>query len=88
MRRINLMMTIFVLLGLVSCQQNETKESEMKTEANILLQEFDTPYGVPPFEKIKTSDYRPAYKVAIAELQAEIKAIVENKEKPTFENTI
>ena len=82
------MMAVFILMGVVSCQQNEKKESVMKTEANILLQEFDTPYGVPPFEKINTSDYRPAYKVAIAELQAEIKAIVDNKEEPTFENTI
>ena len=55
---------------------------------NPFLQEWNTPYGIPPFEKIKTSDYIPAIKAGIEQQQAEIDAIVANPEAPTFENTI
>lgn len=55
---------------------------------NPFLQEWDTPYGIPPFDKIKVSHYIPAIKAGIAEQQAEIDAIVANEEAPTFENTI
>ena len=56
--------------------------------SNPFLQEWDTPYGIPPFDKIKVSDYIPAIKAGIAEQQAEIDAIVANQEAPSFENTI
>ena len=55
---------------------------------NPLLQDWDTPYGVPPFAEIADEDYLPAIDFAIAELQAEIAAIADNEEDPTFENTI
>ncbi len=55
---------------------------------NPFLQEWDTPYGIPPFDKIKTTDYIPAIKAGIEQQQAEIDAIVANPEAPTFENTI
>ena len=55
---------------------------------NPFLQEWDTPYGIPPFEKIKVSDYIPAIKAGIEQQQAEIDAIVANADAPTFENTI
>ena len=55
---------------------------------NPFLTEWDTPYGIPPFEKIKASDYIPAIKAGIEQQQAEIDAIVANEEAPTFENTI
>ena len=55
---------------------------------NPFLQEWDTPYGIPPFDKIRTSDYIPAIKAGIERQQAEIDAIVANPESPTFENTI
>ncbi|MBO7366135.1 MAG: peptidase M3, partial [Bacteroidales bacterium] len=55
---------------------------------NPFLQEWDTPYGIPPFDKIKTTDYIPAIKAGIEQQQAEVDAIVANPEAPTFENTI
>ncbi len=71
----------------------ETAETtEVSTEAalaeNPLLQDWDTPYGVPPFAEISDEDHLPAIEVAIAELEAEIEAIANNPEEPTFENTI
>lgn len=55
---------------------------------NPFLQEWDTPYGIPPFEKISNSDYLPAVKAGIKEQKAEIQAIIDNQDAPTFENVI
>ncbi|MDO6736856.1 M3 family metallopeptidase [Wenyingzhuangia sp. 2_MG-2023] len=55
---------------------------------NPLLQEFNTPYTTAPFEQIKNEHYQPAFEQAIKESKAEIDAIVNNSEAPTFENTI
>ena len=55
---------------------------------NPFLTEWDTPYGIPPYDKIKTSDYIPAIKAGIDEQTARIEAIVSNPEAPTFDNTI
>ena len=51
---------------------------------NILLKPFDTA----PFSQIKTSDYEPAFDAAIADAKKEIQQIIDNPDKPTFENTI
>ena len=56
--------------------------------ANPLLQEWTTPFGVPPFEKIEIKHYVPAFQEAMAQHKAEIDAIVNNPESPTFANTI
>lgn len=55
---------------------------------NPLLQEWNTPYGIPPFEKIKTADYMPAINEGIKQQNAEIQAIIDNTEPATFENTV
>ncbi|MGM9761373.1 MAG: M3 family metallopeptidase [Candidatus Cryptobacteroides sp.] len=55
---------------------------------NPFLTEWDTPYGIPPFDQIRTSDYIPALKAGIEQQNAEIDAIVSNPDAPTFENTI
>lgn len=56
--------------------------------ANPLLEKFTTPFGVPPFDKFKTEDFVPAVKEAISLHEKEINAIISNKEKPNFKNTI
>ena len=55
---------------------------------NPLLDQPDTPYGVPAFDQVKIEHYLPAFEAAIAENKAEIDAIVNNEAEPTFENTI
>ena len=47
---------------------------------NPFLQEWDTPYGMPPFEQIRISDYIPALKAGIEQQTAEIQAIIDNPE--------
>lgn len=57
-------------------------------EENPFYQKYDTPFGVPTFDKIKLEHYLPAFKDGIKLRVAEINLIAENKEKPTFENVI
>ena len=66
------------LVSLMACTKNE----------NPLLTQQDTPYGVPAFDKVKIEHYMPAFDKAIAEYEAEVAAIVNNPEAPTFANTI
>lgn len=61
--------------------------SEVKQD-NPFLKEFDTPYGVPPFNLIQNSHYLPAFKEGIRQQEKEIDLIVQNPEAPTFANTI
>jgi len=55
---------------------------------SVLLHKFTTKHDTAPFSQIKTEDYLPAFKEGIASAKAEIDAIVNNTEAPTFENTI
>ncbi len=64
----------------------ETKSS--KSQENPLLAEWDTPYGIPPFDEIKPGHFEPAIEQGVRELRADIKAIVETEAPATFENTI
>ena len=55
---------------------------------NPFFTEWNTPYGLPPFEQITDADYLPAIEEGIKQQQAEIDAIANNGETATFENTI
>ncbi|MBO5890430.1 MAG: M3 family metallopeptidase [Alistipes sp.] len=68
-------------LGLVGCGGNDIKN-------NPLVAEWNTPYQTPPFSEIKLEHYEPAIDYAIELNRAEIDAIINNPEAPTFENTI
>ena len=59
-----------------------------QTENNPFLTEFQTPYGVPPFDQIKLEHYEPAFMKGIDEQNANIQAIIDNAETPTFDNVI
>lgn len=59
-----------------------------QTKNNPFLEEWDTPYGIPPFEKIQLTDYIPAVKAGIEEQNKELEAILNNQDAPTFENTV
>ena len=55
---------------------------------NPFFEVWTTPFGVPPFDRIKNSHYLPAFERALAERQEEVAEIVENPEPPSFANTI
>ncbi len=52
------------------------------------MQEFDTPHGTIPFDKIKPEHYLPALKVFIGEAEQKLEEIISNSDTPTFENTM
>ncbi len=80
---------LFASIFLFTACNNETKKQPVqKMTENPLLAKWDTPFGVPPFDKIKSEDYLPALRQAIKNHQVEIASIINNKEKPTFKNTI
>ncbi|WP_199610115.1 M3 family metallopeptidase [Flocculibacter collagenilyticus] len=56
--------------------------------SNPFFSDYQTPYGIPPFEKIKLAHYKPAFMKGIAEHKAEIEQIANNTAPATFENTI
>ena len=61
---------------------------DKKNMDNPFFSKWDTPYEIPDFGKIKTEHYMPAFLEGMERQKAEIDAIVNNSEAPTFENTI
>ena len=66
-----------IAMSLLACNQT-----------NPLLEQPNTPFGVPAFDQVKNEHYLPAFEEAIKQNKAEVEAIVNNPEEPTFENTI
>ena len=54
----------------------------------FLEKQWNTPFGVPPFDKIKTAHFKPAIEEGIRQQNLEIAAIADSKQAPTFANTI
>ncbi len=69
------------LLLASACKNNKVMD-------NPFFSEYNTPFGVPPFDKIDTTHYIPAFEEAIRQQKEEIEAIVNNPEAPDFNNTI
>ncbi|MFA5641396.1 MAG: M3 family metallopeptidase [Bacteroidales bacterium] len=59
-----------------------------KDSVNPLLTEWDTQFGIPPFEDIKLEHYMPAYLEGMKQHKAQIQEIINNPQEPNFENTI
>jgi len=81
----NIFIAVAAVIILSTACQNQKKKEMRK---NPFFTEWTTPYGVPPFNLIETSDYVPAYEEGMKRHKEEIEAIVTNPEAPTFENTI
>ena len=57
-------------------------------KSNPFFSEFDTPFNVPPFEKIMARHYMPAFDKGMEEGRKEIEELLKNRKEPTFANTI
>ena len=84
MQKIGITLLVLVLI-FSSCNQKKTPQKDMN---NPFFKEYTTPFQVPPFNEIKLEHYLPATEEGITEQLAEIKAITDNKDEATFENTI
>ena len=83
MKKVTILMSALTM-ALAGCASQDNS----LLENNPLLQEWNTPYQTPPFSQIETKHYEPAIDYAIEQQRAEIDAIINNPEEPTFENTI
>jgi peptidyl-dipeptidase Dcp len=76
---------LFAAAGLIiSCADEKKKNTDM----NPFFEVYNTPFDVPPFDKIQNKHYFPAYQEGIKQHNAEIENIVNNTEAPTFANTV
>ncbi len=81
-KKLILSASVCMILMLTNCKQ------EVKITDNPLLSEFETPYGVPPLDKIKPQHFLPAFEYAVEMHNKEIDSIISNEEAPSFENTV
>ena len=81
-------LSLFILSGLLLLSSCSTGGQETAVGENPFFSEFDTPFNVPPFQKIKAEHYMPAFKEGMKREQEEIAAIVNNSDAPTFANTL
>lgn len=82
--KIKTILLFAALTGSVGVHSQEKNTFTM----NPFFNTYTTPYQVPPFHLIKNEHFKPAILEGIKKQEAEIDAIVTNKEKPTFENTV
>ena len=86
-------MKAFLTIGLVAMTtwglhaEKKNTESEMNNK-NLFFETYATPFNVPPFDKIRMEDYKPAFLKGMEEHKKDIDAIVNNQASPDFENTI
>jgi peptidyl-dipeptidase Dcp len=82
----------FPILFSIAMASMITSNHQANAQSNIASNPFMTasslPYQAPAFDKINDSDYQPAIEEGMKQQLAEITAIAENKEAPTFENTL
>ncbi|HNW71218.1 MAG TPA: peptidase M3, partial [Bacteroidales bacterium] len=82
MKKFIFMFMALTTLAFFSCKNDK------KTSDNPFFSDYKTPFQVPPFDKIDTTDYMPAFEEGMKQHDAEIQAIINSKDEPTFENTI
>jgi len=81
-----LWLAVLVVMVLQGCQN---KQDAVKLDReNPFAREFNTPFGVPPFDQIRPEHFMPAFEAGMAEQLTNVDEIVKNKVEPTFENTI
>ena len=71
--------TLLIMLTQVACNN---------AEKNSILRESNAPFDAPEFGTMNANDYKEAFDRGFAEKRADINAIIENQDAPTFANTI
>ncbi|RLD20171.1 MAG: peptidase M3 [Bacteroidetes bacterium] len=81
------LLLILLVGGFISCNTTTDNQNDVMND-NPLLSTWDTPFGTPPFDKIKNKHYKPAFVAAMDEQKDEIATIINNADEATFANTI
>ena len=79
---------MLLIMGLSGLIFSSCKNQSEADKINPFFSEYNTPFNVPPFEKIKAKHYMPAFEKGMEEGRKDIEDLVKNQEEPDFENTI
>jgi peptidyl-dipeptidase Dcp len=79
---------VLAISGLVSLSLFSCKREPALDKSNPFFSAYNTPFEVPPFEKIMAKHYIPAFEKGMADGRKEIEILSKSKSTPTFENTI
>ena len=82
MKKYFFLLSLFILIFAFNHQ------AQTQNTGNPFYKEWETPFQSPPFTEIKSENFLPAYEEGIRLQNLEFDAIVNNPDKPTFENTI
>jgi peptidyl-dipeptidase Dcp len=85
------MKTLYKMLlisGIVNVAITGCKNQPEVDKSNPFFVAYNTPFDVPPFEKIKAKHYMPAFEKGMSVGKTEIVTLLNSKRKPTFKNTI
>ena len=87
MKKANNMLLVCGLLFILvaGCKNSPVAESE---KSNPFFSAYNTPFDVPPFDKIMAKHYMPAFNKGMADGRADLKNIINNRSMPTYQNTI
>ena len=91
MKNLNLITSftsLFIVTSSIFAEPKDTKAPSSSLKDNPFATESSLPYHLPPFDKIKNSDFMPAIEAGMQEQLKEIKVIASNPKEPTFDNTI
>lgn len=88
MKKNHIVMAALLALSGAGFSASAQENAQSIHRENPLLSEYNTPFDIPPFERILVSDYMPALREAVNRQKAEVNAIINNPEAPNFENTI
>lgn len=79
---------MILIMGLSGLIFNSCKQQPVADKSNPFFYDYNTPFDVPPFEKIMAKHYMPAFERGMEEGRKDINAIVKNRQEPTFQNTV
>lgn len=78
-----LIVPLITVVAMMSCNRKADVDKN-----NPFFTEYDTPFNVPPFDKIMASHFIPAFEKGMEEGREELQTIISNREEPSFENTV
>jgi peptidyl-dipeptidase Dcp len=76
-------LTSLMIIALSSCKNQSGTDM-----SNPFFSRYNTPFEVPPFEKIHANHYLPAFEKGMSDCRKEIDALLKDRNQPDFENTI
>ncbi len=82
------MKKLLIFLAVICLMSACVKQEKKATVMNPFFEAYNTPFGVPPFDKIHNNHYLPAFEEGIKQHNAEIKNIIDSDKTPDFANTI